>query len=265
MQTLLQREIPHDMWQDIKLLSSLSNRCQSTQLCGNDRVHNKAAVSWLLNNESEPQNVKSNLDQVCINSARASNIESHATWSGKLLTSIDAKVEQPSSVIPFPIGGIFCNTSNAQMAAIVKEDMNPIAALSRGNVQSPSSSGISQASTAASSNYSSGEEESVDSSGERKKHWSISLDESLAIKIYENRPRNAGSKYGSMAEAARIGELHGVSPKTIRDIWNRKSWVKATRPLWTPAEVQAFIPRKHRRGEEGPKARKRAKIEEHLE
>jgi hypothetical protein len=80
----------------------------------------------------------------------------------------------------------------------------------------------------------------------RRKSWSVSLDEALAIQIYASRPRNAGSKYGSMAEAVRLGERHGVSPKTIRDIWNRKSWVKVTRAYWTPAEASAYVPRRHR-------------------
>ena len=79
----------------------------------------------------------------------------------------------------------------------------------------------------------------------RRKSWSVSLDESLAIQIYAYRPRNAGSKYGSMAEAVRLGDKHGVSPKTIRDIWNRKSWVKVTRAYWTAAEASAYVPRRH--------------------
>jgi len=67
----------------------------------------------------------------------------------------------------------------------------------------------------------------------------------MAIEIFASRPCNAG-KYGSTAEAVRLGERHGVSPKTSRDIWNRKSWVKVTRGFWTAAEIQAFVPRRHR-------------------
>mmetsp|Transcript_27624 Transcript_27624/g.55552 ORF Transcript_27624/g.55552 Transcript_27624/m.55552 type:complete len:248 (+) Transcript_27624:198-941(+) len=88
---------------------------------------------------------------------------------------------------------------------------------------------------------------SADEDHDGKKQWTISLDAELAAYIYQIRPRNAGSRYGSMAEAARIGTMHGVSPKTIRDIWNRKSWVKATRKLWTAEEASSFVPRRHRR------------------
>lgn len=89
-------------------------------------------------------------------------------------------------------------------------------------------------------------ESDVSSGEQRRKSWSVSLDETLAIQIYASRPRNAGSKYGSMAEAVRLGEKHGVSPKTIRDIWNRKSWVRVTRAYWTQAEASAYVPRRHR-------------------
>ena len=89
-------------------------------------------------------------------------------------------------------------------------------------------------------------ESDTSASEQRRKGWSVSLDESLAIQIYASRPRNAGSKYGSMAEAVRLGEKHGVSPKTIRDIWNRKSWVRVTRAYWTQAEASAYVPRRHR-------------------
>jgi hypothetical protein len=32
----------------------------------------------------------------------------------------------------------------------------------------------------------------------------------------------------------------GVNSKTIRDIWNRETWVRATRALWTAEEEEAY-------------------------
>ena len=32
----------------------------------------------------------------------------------------------------------------------------------------------------------------------------------------------------------------GVNSKTIRDIWNRETWVRATRSLWTEEEEEAY-------------------------
>ena len=34
-----------------------------------------------------------------------------------------------------------------------------------------------------------------------------------------------------------LASRYNVSPKTIRDIWNRRTWVVATRSLWSPSEV----------------------------
>ena len=31
----------------------------------------------------------------------------------------------------------------------------------------------------------------------------------------------------------------GVTPKTIRDVWSGRTWVEATRHLWTEAEIAA--------------------------
>jgi hypothetical protein len=32
--------------------------------------------------------------------------------------------------------------------------------------------------------------------------------------------------------SAKVSKKYGVSAKTIRDIWNRKTWTNATRALW---------------------------------
>eukprot|EP00291_Cryptomonas_curvata_P013449 CAMPEP_0172184708 /NCGR_PEP_ID=MMETSP1050-20130122/19733_1 /TAXON_ID=233186 /ORGANISM="Cryptomonas curvata, Strain CCAP979/52" /LENGTH=262 /DNA_ID=CAMNT_0012858551 /DNA_START=163 /DNA_END=948 /DNA_ORIENTATION=+ len=34
-----------------------------------------------------------------------------------------------------------------------------------------------------------------------------------------------------------VAELFGVSPKTIRDVWNRKTWTQVTRSLWSEGEA----------------------------
>jgi hypothetical protein len=33
--------------------------------------------------------------------------------------------------------------------------------------------------------------------------------------------------------SARVAVMYGVTPRTIRDIWNRHSWAYATRHLWS--------------------------------
>eukprot|EP00292_Cryptomonas_paramecium_P019813 CAMPEP_0113697684 /NCGR_PEP_ID=MMETSP0038_2-20120614/22272_1 /TAXON_ID=2898 /ORGANISM="Cryptomonas paramecium" /LENGTH=120 /DNA_ID=CAMNT_0000620725 /DNA_START=115 /DNA_END=474 /DNA_ORIENTATION=+ /assembly_acc=CAM_ASM_000170 len=46
-----------------------------------------------------------------------------------------------------------------------------------------------------------------------------------------------------------VAELYRVSPKTIRDIWNRKTWTQVTRQLWTPEEATQYA-REHMTPEE---------------
>jgi len=38
-------------------------------------------------------------------------------------------------------------------------------------------------------------------------------------------------------KSSMVAEMYGVSPKTIRDIWNRKTWTQVTRPAWTAEEA----------------------------
>ncbi len=33
-------------------------------------------------------------------------------------------------------------------------------------------------------------------------------------------------------QSVRVAVMYGVTPRTIRDIWNRQSWAYATRHLW---------------------------------
>ena len=63
----------------------------------------------------------------------------------------------------------------------------------------------------------------------------------LSLQIYIIRPSvNATSARdaarGRMSESARsriVAARYGISAKSVRDIWNRKSWIAATEPLWT--------------------------------
>ena len=37
--------------------------------------------------------------------------------------------------------------------------------------------------------------------------------------------------------AKRLAHRFGVAPRTVRDIWNLRTWVETTRPLWSSADV----------------------------
>ncbi len=72
--------------------------------------------------------------------------------------------------------------------------------------------------------------------GGKRKPWRILLTGEQARDIYLRRPgqENPGT---SMALAAEFG----VSVKTIRDIWNRETWIRSTRALWTSEEEQLHV------------------------
>ena len=61
------------------------------------------------------------------------------------------------------------------------------------------------------------------------------LSESQAIEIYQLRPKRSG-KSKSYGNTIMLARKHSVSCKTIRDIWNRRTWIEHTRHLWTEDE-----------------------------
>ncbi len=68
------------------------------------------------------------------------------------------------------------------------------------------------------------------------------LNSDMALEIYKckapykNSLSNASScqinEPGKRGESLPISRKFGVSPKTIRDIWSRRTWVHATNLLW---------------------------------
>jgi hypothetical protein len=55
------------------------------------------------------------------------------------------------------------------------------------------------------------------------------------FQIYESRPRSESEKCltSAASRSQQTAEKYHVNAKTIRDIWNRITWIKATRSLWT--------------------------------
>ena len=70
----------------------------------------------------------------------------------------------------------------------------------------------------------------------------VLLNKKLAADIYEMKlsltaPTSfdsclRDSKMKMRGKSAKLSKLYGVSAKTIRDIWNRKTWTNATNHLW---------------------------------
>lgn len=67
------------------------------------------------------------------------------------------------------------------------------------------------------------------------------LCEQDVLQIYSNRPLRDedGTFLPSTSRSKELADMYKVSDKTVRDIWNRRSWGKVTRPLWSEAEVAA--------------------------
>ena len=66
------------------------------------------------------------------------------------------------------------------------------------------------------------------------------INDETAAAIYAARPpRQADGMYSAAhgPSPVVVGKHFKASYKVIRDIWNRRTWVRATQHLWTPAEV----------------------------
>eukprot|EP00961_Rhodomonas_salina_P103696 1394795-Rhodomonas_salina.1 len=66
------------------------------------------------------------------------------------------------------------------------------------------------------------------------------LGKEAVLIIFSSRPRRSdkdGTFLASTESSKGLAATFDISDKTVREIWNRKSWAKTTRPLWTPAEV----------------------------
>ena len=60
----------------------------------------------------------------------------------------------------------------------------------------------------------------------------------------------AGSRHGSNGSRGklcdRLSKEFGITPKAVRDIWNLRTWARATRPHWTPSDEETFTKKKSR-------------------
>mmetsp|Transcript_46309 Transcript_46309/g.145291 ORF Transcript_46309/g.145291 Transcript_46309/m.145291 type:complete len:609 (-) Transcript_46309:104-1930(-) len=106
----------------------------------------------------------------------------------------------------------------------------------------------------------------------RRKPWKVSLSAEDARDIFRQRPLiyqghftrdvsetgaplgpdgsedKDGEAAGGTAEmtGAALSRKYGISAKAVRDIWNRNTWVRATRDLWTKEEKEEGAPQRRR-------------------
>eukprot|EP00961_Rhodomonas_salina_P036353 488722-Rhodomonas_salina.1 len=65
------------------------------------------------------------------------------------------------------------------------------------------------------------------------------LTQHAVLELFKQRPQRSedGQFVPSTACSKALAKQFKIADKTIRDIWNRRSWAKVTRPLWTEAEI----------------------------
>mmetsp|Transcript_19614 Transcript_19614/g.48132 ORF Transcript_19614/g.48132 Transcript_19614/m.48132 type:complete len:592 (+) Transcript_19614:318-2093(+) len=79
--------------------------------------------------------------------------------------------------------------------------------------------------------------------GGNKHPFLVILSKQQALDIYSMRSPTTTNDTTLQAVAGKssmVAEMYGVSPKTIRDIWNRKTWAQVTRGLWTQEEADEY-------------------------
>uniref|UniRef100_A0A7S1H2Z0 Uncharacterized protein n=1 Tax=Hemiselmis andersenii TaxID=464988 RepID=A0A7S1H2Z0_HEMAN len=65
------------------------------------------------------------------------------------------------------------------------------------------------------------------------------LTEEEAVAIFNLRPKatkDGNQRRGSMTHCKIIAPKYGVTPKTVRDIWNGRTWWSATKQYWSKEE-----------------------------
>jgi hypothetical protein len=74
---------------------------------------------------------------------------------------------------------------------------------------------------------------------------SVMLTEHDAMNIYEikiactKQTSNEDAAYRSLrGQSGPVSKLFGVSPRAIRDIWNRRTWAYVTKQLWSLESLQ---------------------------
>lgn len=68
------------------------------------------------------------------------------------------------------------------------------------------------------------------------KRHGIVLNEKLALEIYKCKHVYADSNI--KGKSVPVSKRFGVSPKTVRDIWTRRTWANATCAVWSENEVE---------------------------
>ena len=82
-------------------------------------------------------------------------------------------------------------------------------------------------------------------SGDKKcRSWKIMLTAQQAVQIYQQMPTDSER---ITSRSVQVGMRFGVSAKTVRDIWKRQTWVKATRQVWSAEDERQYQEKEERK------------------
>eukprot|EP00960_Hanusia_phi_P054581 762708-Hanusia_phi.AAC.11 len=76
--------------------------------------------------------------------------------------------------------------------------------------------------------------------GGSKPHWKATLSFEEARDIYSKRPQGK-SDSALIISSTVLSNRYNISPKAVRDIWNKRTWIKATQSMWTREEFAMFV------------------------
>jgi len=71
----------------------------------------------------------------------------------------------------------------------------------------------------------------------------ISEEEAVIIFLAGSRHSSCGGR-GKLSDG--LSKEFGITTKAVRDIWNLRTWARATRPHWTPLDDETFTKKKSR-------------------
>lgn len=64
------------------------------------------------------------------------------------------------------------------------------------------------------------------------------LTNEIAERIYSQRPLGCHRQRSLSSASILVSRMFSISPKAIRDIWNRRTWIQATKHLWHEGETR---------------------------
>ena len=70
-----------------------------------------------------------------------------------------------------------------------------------------------------------------------------------ALRIFHARAQRSGN---TVHLAAELAQEAGVNTRTVRDIWNLRTWIQTTQPVWSPADCKRHAAERAKKSRQQP-------------